>query len=945
MSTVLMTSLSRSNADCFHALSVPFRSMACGIVMVWLAVATGTVRAETESTVNLSHRFDARIRPLLDRYCVDCHSGHTPEGDLDLTAFGAIATLPQDVRIWQTILQQVEEREMPPEDPQPSDPERSELVTWIHDALAAIDWSGETGVTHVTLPRLSKAEYGNTVRDLLGLELHPERFLLDDSPGLSGFTNDRDGLFIPPALAEQYFQAARYCFAAVGAVSAPPVSCRHEAEAMLMTERSVRPSTLPDGSSGYVLKGQGQQTLYDEFDAPADGWYRFTFRGLGVGGETGLRLRIDNDPRADFVLAADEPREYVAEVLLRAGTHQMTWNIELPPRLKAAARAADQRARKRPRAAGQGPPLPDDAADQVATASRQNAPQFPVPADASRAVVVLIGRLNAALRSMQMRIEYMRLVTPDGDPKMLRGYFNLLPERTAAMAAIKADLAAALNVDDDEIDRRLIAASGGLLEGNQELLARVLPAIDGVHDPAFLLGHKPARFHSQPGSPGIDWIAIDGPILPHEADTDRVLQLLEGQPDEVLGRFLPRAFRRPLRSGELDRYAAIAQQAIDTGRTGREAAAVACSAALCSPHFLFRDELAPRGDGSRLDDHQLASRLSYFLWLSMPDAELVELADAGRLQDDAELRRQVRRMLADRRSRAFTTAFIEQWLGISGLGTEHVPDMRRFPEFTTALAAAAKQEPVLLFEDMLRGRGSLRDFLDGRETFVNADLAALYGIPAIHGDALQRVSLIDDTRGGLLGMVAVLTASSTPNRTSPVLRGKWVLENLLGRHLAEPPADAGQLNDKAGSRGKTLREELAAHRRNASCAACHDRIDPIGFGLEIFDAIGRYRAEEADRPVDTTGRLPGGADFSGPAEMRRLLADRHADEFVTNVIRRLAAFALGRALEPEDEGLVLRLTAALQEAGYRADKLVEELVLSEAFRSQPVAATAAISSP
>jgi hypothetical protein len=347
---------------------------------------------------------------------------------------------------------------------------------------------------------------------------------------------------------------------------------------------------------------------------------------------------------------------------------------------------------------------------------------------------------------------------------------------------------------------------------------------------------------------------------------------------------------------------------------------------------LFSDELR----AGTLDDHQLASRLSYFLWMSLPDDELRTLADAGKLRDDATLRAQVKRMIADPRSRAFTSTFLGQWLGFAGLGTEHVPDARKFRDFTPALADVMKLEPVLVFENLLRNGGSLTRLLDSRETFANDALATLYGLD-VTGEAMQPVKFTDDKRAGLLGMAAVLTASSTPNRTSPVIRGKWVLETLLGRKLAEPPADAGQLDDKAGERGKTLREELAAHRRNESCASCHDKIDPIGFGLENFDAIGRFRDKEANKPVDASGTLPGGIEINGPAELRNAIQKHHSDEFIRNVTQRLTAFALGRALKPQDEGLIRQLLATLKQNDHRADVLIDSIVLSEAFRTQGAA--------
>lgn len=286
------------------------------------------------------------------------------------------------------------------------------------------------------------------------------------------------------------------------------------------------------------------------------------------------------------------------------------------------------------------------------------------------------------------------------------------------------------------------------------------------------------------------------------------------------------------------------------------------------------------------------------------------------------------------RARAFTSTFLGQWLGFAGLGREHVPDARKFRDFTPSLAEAMRLEPVLVFERLLRENRPVDELLQGRDSYHNAELAALYGLAGIEGEAMRPVSLTDPARGGLLGMSAILTASATPNRTSPVLRGKWVLENLLGRHLAEPPADAGQLNDKTGERGKTLGEELAEYRRQESCAGCQDKIDPIGFGLENFDAIGRFRTEEAGKPVDASGQLPGSPPFNGTAELRAHLVGRHRDEFLANLTHRLAAFGLGRALRPQDEGQVRRLLADTAAAGHRARALVENLVLSEAFGSQ-----------
>lgn len=898
--------------------------------------------------VGLRQRYTDAIWPILKQNCLRCHNAETAEGGVDLQRLQQPGPIIDDLRLWQTLLQQVRDEEMPPERPLPSPAERQHLVDWIDEAIAAIDWQAHSNPGRVTLPRLTKREYGNTLRDLLGIDLEPERFLLDDGPGNSGFTNDRDSLFIPPLLAEQYIAAAEVTLNAILDLSRPEaaVSIDHEAESLLMTERRTLPRELPGGGTGYAM-AVGQQTVYGSLELPADGWYRLTARFVGVGGASGLRLRLDNQARADFRCQDGEPKEESVELLLRQGPHQFTWNVHVPDSLRQLKQASDRRRRRLARRRDD-PKLPEDAADRVTAACRQNTPTLPLPADASNEVRQLVIRLNQALGGMQRRIEYLRLVTPEGAAADLQEYFNLLPERTSAMATIKQELAAALGVPTAEIDRRLTAANRDKLAANEQVVRDSLARLEREWRPGFLLGNAALPPPPTFGSAGLDRFSIEGPILPASADPERVAALFPAAwpPDAAVEDFLARAFRRPVTAAEVDRYVALATAAREGGEPPEQALLLAYTAALASPHFLFRDELTSTDDAVQLNDHQLASRLSYFLWLSQPDDELRALAAAGRLRDQAVLRAQVQRMLGDVRSREFVETFVGEWLGTGGLGTAHQPNAKTFPDFTETLTTAMKLEPVFLVEHLLQTGGSLLDLLDGRQTFVNAPLARLYGIDGLDGLAtLQPVVLRDNHRGGLLGMAAVLTASSTPNRTSPVLRGKWVLENLLGRTLAEPPADAGQLDDRAGRRGKTLREELALHRRDASCASCHDRIDPIGFGLECFDAIGRSRTTEAGQPLDTRGELPGGRSFNGPAELRALLAEEYRDEFVANLIRRLLAFALGRRLRVEDEGLVRTLHDRLEQAEFRADTLIEEIVLSDAFQIQGTGSTESALAP
>ena len=270
----------------------------------------------------------AEIRPLLEKYCLDCHNEDKQKGDVDLTHFGSSQNVVKEFKLWQTMLQQVEEEEMPPKKPLPNAAEREEIVAFLKKGIDSVDWSTQKGIEHVTLPRLTKTEYNHTLRDLLGIDFEPGKLLLDDGPGLSGFTNDRDALFISPALAEQLFDAADYALQSLLNLRQKPYSKHFEAENMLMTERGSKPEELPGGGVGYSLAGAGQRTLYDEVIVPADGWYRMTVKHVGRGGDSGMRLRIDNEARALLKCLDNMPKEETIELLLHAGSHQMTWNID-----------------------------------------------------------------------------------------------------------------------------------------------------------------------------------------------------------------------------------------------------------------------------------------------------------------------------------------------------------------------------------------------------------------------------------------------------------------------------------------------------------------------------------------------------------------------------------------------------------------------------------------
>jgi len=417
-----------------------------------------------------------------------------------------------------------------------------------------------------------------------------------------------------------------------------------------------------------------------------------------------------------------------------------------------------------------------------------------------------------------------------------------------------------------------------------------------------------------------------------EPGRDRASQRAAAQ--TILEHFVGRAWRRPAETAEVDRLVALYDEARDGRRKHDEAIAYAMKAVLVSPNFLFLPEPEPGQPGTyALGDYPLASRMSYFLWGTMPDETLLELASEGKLQDTDELRRQVARMLADPKAAGLGELFAAQWLGVTQLAETARPDEKRFPEFDEALRDSMKTEVAMFFQRIVSENRSLLELIDANYTYANQRLASVYGIEGVQGNAMQLVAVNQEQRGGVLGMAAVLTATSHPLRTSAVLRGKWVLEQILGDRVPPPPPNVPQLpEDEAHSEdGMTLRQRLEAHRANPECAGCHARMDPIGFGLENYDPIGRWRIEQGGQPVDSMGVLPSGETFSGPVELKALLKTRK-DDFIRNLTRKMLGYALGRSLTKYDNCVVDDCMALLQADDYRAANLFTQIVLSYPFR-------------
>ncbi|OLC48373.1 MAG: hypothetical protein AUH43_09660 [Acidobacteria bacterium 13_1_40CM_65_14] len=461
-----------------------------------------------------------------------------------------------------------------------------------------------------------------------------------------------------------------------------------------------------------------------------------------------------------------------------------------------------------------------------------------------------------------------------------------------------------------------------------------------------LSGARLKRFDVRATTPEVNKLIIGGPYnATSRGDTPSRRTIFVCRPVRpaqepacartILTALAHRAFRRPVTSADIEPLYAFYRKSREAESGDFDSGIqAAIEAMLVSPEFLFRIERDPStaetGTAHRVSDVELASRLSFFLWSTIPDAELLDVAERGKLKDPAVLERQVRRMLDDPRADALVSNFAGQWLHLRNVETVK-PDPVSLP-FDEALRQSFLTETSLFVSSIFREDRSLLDLLSADYTFVNQRLAEHYGIPRVYGSQFRRVTLTDVNRRGLLGQGSVLTVTSYPNRTSVVQRGKWILENLLGTPPPPPPPDVPEL--KAAPHGKVLsmREQMQVHRANATCAACHGRMDPIGFALENYDAVGRWREQDAGAPIDASGKLPDGTEFQGPAGLSRLLLTKYQDDFLRTATEKLLTYALGRGVEYYDYPTIRSINREAARDNYRVSSWILAIVKSTPFQ-------------
>lgn len=759
---------------------------------------------------------------FVEKYCSKCHDPDDPQAELVLTRFSDSDSILRERKIWMNVIKQVQSSSMPPKEEQlPSTSESEKFVEHIKAIFDHADRNAKPAAGRVTMRRLNRLEYKNTIRDLIGVDFDPTSDFPSDDIGY-GFDNIGDVLSLPPVLMERYLDAAEGILARAITPDPPPVPKRH------LSSQYTEPASADVAAklieAGYrrldTAAKEGIETgpintLY-QWEASGEYTFRTKLYGVSTDGQS------------------------VQGVILLYGKD-----------------------------------LPNPSSDAELETISGN---FPKPA------------------------------------KILK---------TFEVTAKAADQAQVIEVNIPAMANRERVFVGQL--------------------------KKP---EGQSAKLYVEHLALDGPLDTRPESHRKLLAVTPGkstaeQTREALGRFMRQAYRRSISADELEKLAQWVDQLTATEKW-ESAMQIAMQAVLCSPKFLFRVELDDQPANAelrKLDPFAIASRLSYFLWSSMPDDSLLESAEKGTLEQ--ELPMHISRMLADSRSSALVQSFATQWLQIQRLESFAV-DTQMFPSFNAKLKSAMMRETELFFESVLKENRSVMELIDSDYTFLNEPLAKHYGIadtvgnwmgqPAskpdgkpIQGEVFQRVSLQDRNRGGLITQASVLAVTSNPTRTSPVKRGRWILEQFLGAPPPPPPPNVPELPSKAEDVSTaSLRKRMEVHRQNPACANCHAKMDPIGFALENYDAVGAFRTKDGSFEIDASGEFADGSKFAGPGDLKSILLAKRED-FVRCLTEKMLTYALGRGIEYYDRPTIEKIVAALPGQEYKIQSLIREIVLSDPF--------------
>lgn len=969
----------------------------------------GRLVAAEPAAGELERTFEERVQPFLETYCGSCHGSTKPKGELDLTPLRSAGSVAEDHKRWELVLDRLRTGDMPPEDSekQPGQELRREVIAWIEAARADAGEKSAGDPGPVPVRRLSNAEYNYTIRDLTGVDIAPTKDFPVDPANEAGFDNSAESLSTSPALVKKYLDAARkvadhLALTADGFVFAPhPVIAETDRDKFSVNRIVDFYKRQPTDFADYFLaawkyktrarQGQPDATL-DRLAAEArisakylaTVWDVLSGPAEPVGPIAALQrlwngIPEEADPAAAKA-ACDQMRSFITELRpklvakidnlksrrMQDGSQPLViWKNE---------QMAANHTRYNPGSALklELSSLPEgSAAAQAMTIPGNEADQPKYEATFHRFCEVFPAAFYISERGRVFQNEESRGRLLSAGFHNQQGYFR--DDGPLCRLLLSA-------AENRELDR--LWQEFDLIADTQQRQYRAFIWYERAES-GFIRDEVFDSFRSEDKDSvtekrirDLETVYLAKAVDAGAQETARTAitdyfdamnqkirgvetARIEAEPKHVaaLVAFAEKAYRRPLAAAERESVAAFYRMLREKeGLRHEDAIRDGLVSVLMSPNFLFRLGSSAASSGKTtadksipLDDFELANRLSYFLWASMPDEDLLSRAAAGELRQPQVLAAQVDRMLRSSKVRGMAVEFAGNWLDFRRFEEHNAVDRERFPTFDNDLRQAMFEEPVRFFSDLAARDGSVLDALYGDYTFVNKPLARHYGMPFPNGvadDAWIRIDRADEYgRGGLLPMSVFLTKNAPGLRTSPVKRGYWVAKRLLGEHIPAPPPDVPELPADESKAERPLREALAKHREIASCASCHQRFDSLGLVFEGYGPVGERRSVDlGGRPVDAHAQFPDGGDGNGLAGLTKYIRDRRQQDFVDNLNRKLLTYALGRSLQLSDEKLLRELRESLEKHDFRFAAIVQTIVASPQFRHRRAPAAPPLSS-
>lgn len=866
---------------------------------LWILACLITVMmvSADEFAPGTSEAYENTILPFIDRHCMECHDEGTAKAGLNLEQLSTnFITEPSEA--WIEVMDAINLGEMPPEDePRPEASESFEVVKWIAAQLVHSEKATRAAGGQIPMRRLNRDEFANTIRDLLHLDENLLKNVVEELPGdgkAEGFDRLGVALFFDQTQLEKTIDVASQvaALAVVNPDTLPKlITTRFEPE-LLLKQGGMGVRTAPETSRNEFANERGYEVR--------TGALTHVVENQGVRFVQGFGNR---NPMGRMGNAA------LDSLVTKNGYYRIRVRVGAEP-------------------GSRGEPI---ALSFVYNANTPQEVRIDLPVTASLEQPAIFET-----------VAFLQRGSPDQRRRLAVTYNNLsdyivrAPEATAFYRDIRATIGAIRDAnkagDANEADR-LQAELQGLYQQARSWkgpLQRINPTYEGQVPPQIF----------------IDWLEFEGPLQNEWPPKSHQLIFFDGDDrrdlayaKEVVANFLPRAYRRPVQSTDVDRVVSLIERELADGKDFYTAMRIGLTRILASPAFLFMQE--PSSEGSRpLNDFELATRLSYFLWSTMPDATLFDLAQSGDLSKPDMLSAQVSRMLADPKSRELVENFAGQWLHVRDFGSI-MPAENLYKEYDAALEQASKKEAYAFFAEILHQDLPITNFLDSEFVMINERLAQHYGIEGVVGDDLRRVSLRPEHhRGGVFGMAGLMTLLADGTRTLPVRRAAWIAENLFNDPPPPPPPNAGEVQPNTEGEKLTVRERLERHRDEPTCASCHAVLDPYGLALENYDAIGKWRTQQNGEgfrknapELVIEGTLPTGQQFTSLQEFKIALLEEK-DAFARAFSERMLTYALGRPVGYSDREMIQSFVQTLQANDYRIQSLIQAIVNSDAFQSK-----------